>query len=323
MDRRTFLGTLAGGLLAAPLAAEAEQVSLLGWLHPNTLNSPVDSHITEAFRQGLRELGYVEGRNLRIEYRFAEGHFDRLPALAAELVSLRVDVIFAQSTKGALAAKKATGTIPIVGVAQDPVGLGLVRTLARPEGNFTGLTLMSPEPGAKRMQMLRELLPRLTNVAILVSPTTAASVLNEIETSAKRLALKVQTVEVGSPDNLEGAFSALMRPRPGALVIASDTIFFNNRQRLCELALKHRLPTMTQEKEHAEASCLIAYGTNIADLYRRAAIYVDKILKGAKPADLPVEQPTTFELVINLKTAKALGLTIPQSLLQRADQVIE
>ena len=329
MDRRTFLGTIAGSLLAAPLAAEAQtaaKVARIGWLGNSPAASP---HLDEAFRQGLRDLDYVEGRNVVIEYRWAEGKFERLPALAAELVALKVDVILAGTVLAAVAAKQAIRTIPIVFAAvADPLGSGLVTSLARPGGNVTGLSVLSPELVGKRLEQLKQALPGVSRVAVLWEPggggeRTDKDMLKRAEVAGQALGVRLQYVEARGPADFDRAFSDMTRAHAGALTVLPSPMFLNERRRLVDLAAKHRLPAGYPWREGADAGGLISYGPSLADLYRRAATYVDKILKGAKPGDLPIEQPTKFELVINLKTAKALGLTIPPSLLQRADQVIE
>ncbi len=280
----------------------------------------------EAFRQGLRDLGYIEGRNVAIEYRWAEGKEERLHALAADLVSLGVDIIVTQGTVPTLAARKATARIPIVmATAGDPVATGLVATLARPGGNITGLTQINPEISGKRLELLQQLLPQLTRVAVLwnTGNPVAGPEVKTTEAAARSLRLTIHTFGVEGPDGLQGAFSAMKRERPGALIILSDIMFFGQRRHIAEFAVQARLPTIAWTRELAESGVLMTYGPNTVDMHRRAALYVDKILKGARPPDLPIEQPIEFELMINLKTAKALGVTIPPSLLQRADQVIE
>ncbi len=328
MTRRAFLATLAGGLLAAPRIADAQQpgkVYRLGYLSAGsgTLSSPY----TTAFRQGLRELGWIESQNIVIEYRSAEGQYDRLPALAAELVRLKVDVIVGVPTPGALAAKNATRTIPIVGVSlTDPVGLGLIASLARPGGNVTGVSYsVGTDIFGKDLELLREVVPKVRRVAVLSNPDGPAQPLtiSNIKGAAQSLGLQLLLLEARGPGDFDGAFAAMTRERVGALLVVTDPVFIPHRARLVNLAAKNRLPSIFTQRADVEAGGLMSYGPNFADMYRRAAIYVDKILKGAKPADLPVEQPTKFELVINLKTAKALGLTIPPSLLQRADEVIQ
>jgi putative ABC transport system substrate-binding protein len=330
MERRRFIEVIAGGFVAAPLAAEAQQaakVARIGFLRSNLAANP---HLQEAFLQGLRDLGYVEGRNVVIEYRDAEGKLERLPALAAELVALKVDVIVTGGgTPTALAAKQATRTLPIVfASAPDPVTDGLVTSLARPGGNVTGLSNLSPELVGKRLEQLKQAVPGVSRVAVLWQPgvmgeRTEKDMPKAVEVAARALGVRPQFVEARGPADVDRAFSDMTRARAGALTVSGSAMFFNERRRLVDLAAKNRLPTVFPLKEYFDAGGLMAYGPNLPDLFRRAATYVDKILKGAKPGDLPVEQPTKFELVINLKTAKALGLTIPQSLLGRADQIIQ
>jgi len=329
MERRTFMAMLTGDLLASPLAAEAQQaakVARIGYLSPNLAASP---HLREAFIQGLRDLAYVEGRNLVIEYRDAEGKLERLPALAAELVALKVDVIVAPPTPAALAAKQATRTLPIVfAVAADPVTSGLVTGLARPGGNVTGLSIFAPELVGKCLEQLKQAVPGVSRVAVLWQPgalgeRTEKEMLKEAEVAARALGVRPQFVEARGPADLDRAFSDMTKARAGALTMLGSVMFFRERRRLVALAAQNRLPAVYPWREVVDAGGLMSYGANLADNLRRAATYVDKILKGAKPGDLPVEQPTKFELVINLKTAKALGLTIPQSVLGRADQVIQ
>jgi putative tryptophan/tyrosine transport system substrate-binding protein len=327
MNRRdTVVALLALG--AAPLAAEAQQaakIARIGYLSPNLAASP---HLREAFRQGLRDLGYVEGRNVVIEYRDAEGKLERLPTIAAELVALKVDVIVAPNTVGVLAAKQATKTIPIVfAVAADPVASGLVTSLARPGGNVTGLSILAPELVGKCLELLTQAVPGVSRVAVLWQPgglgeRTEKDMLKAADVAARALGVRLQFVEARGPEDFDRAFSDMTSARAGALTVLPSNMFNNERRRLVDLAAKNRLPTVFPYREGVDAGGLMAYGANLADLLRRAASYVDKILKGTKPTDLPVEQPTKFELVINLKTAKALGLTIPQSVLGRADEVI-
>ena len=328
MHRRTFLGTLAGSLLALPLTAEGQQaakIARIGFLSGSLAANP---HLPEAFRQGLRDLGYVEGRNVVIEYRDAEGQFDRFPALAADLVARKVDVIMATSTPSALAAKRATRSIPIVFAAADPVASGLVTSLARPGGNVTGLSILSLELVGKCLEQLKQAVPGVGRVAVLWQPgafgeRTERDTLKGAEVAARALGVRLQLVEARDPADFDRAFSDMTRPRSGALTVLPSTMLFIERRRLVDLAAKNRLPTVYPWREGVDAGGLMAYGPSIPDLYRRAATYVDKILKGAKAGDLPVEQPTKFDLVINMKTAKALGLTIPPSLLRRADEVIQ
>jgi len=328
MDRRdTVLALLALG--AAPLAAEAQQaakIARIGYLATNPATSP---HPREAFLQGLRDLGYVEGRNLVIEYRHAEGKVEQLPALAAELVALKVDVIVASGTLAALAAKQATSTLPIVfNPAGDPVGSGLVTSLARPGGNVTGLSAFAPELIGKRLELLKQAVPGVSRVAVLWQPgafgeRAEMDTLKRAEVAARDLGVPLQFVEARGPADFDRAFSDMTRARAGALTVLASNMFNSERRRLVDLAAKNRLPALYSARELVDAGGLMSYGANLADLNRRAATYVDRILKGTKPADLPVEQPTKFELIINLKTAKALGLTIPQSVLGRADEVIQ
>ena len=329
MERRAFISGLAAGLLAAPLAAEAQQaaeIARIGYLGTNRAANP---HLHEALRQGLRDLGYVEGRNLMIEYRDAEGKLERLPALAAELVALKLDVIVAPGTPQALAAKQTTKTIPIVfSAASNPVPDGLVTSLARPGGNVTGLATLSPELVGKGLEQLKQAAPGVSRVAVLWTPgglgeRTEKDMLKEADAAGRALGVRLQVVKARGPADLDKAFSDMARASADALTVLPSSMVLSERRRLVDLAAKNRLPALYAQREFVYAGGLMSYGPNVADLFRRAATYVDKILKGAKPADLPVEQPTKFELVINLKTAKALGLTIPRSLLQRADQVIE
>ncbi len=327
IERRAFIaGAL--GFLTAPLAAEAQQtrkiprVGVLGGQSPE--DSPAPPIL--ALRQGLRELGYVEGQNVAIEWRWAHGKLERFPDLAAELVKLKVDIIVAATVPGVQAAQKATRTIPIVmGFVSDPVAFGLVSSLARPGGNTTGLGVPTPEISGKRLQLLREVSPTVGRVAVLSDPSQPGiSVdLKGTEVAARALSVQLQVAEARSTGELDRAFAAIARERVAGIVVLPSTVLYASRVRIAQLAAKHRLPTSGWAREFPEAGCLMSYGANLPDVARRAAYFVDKILKGAKPADLPVEQPTKFELVINLKTAKALGLTIPPSLLQRADEIIQ
>ena len=279
-----------------------------------------------AFREGLNELGYIEGQNIHIEYRFAGGSIERLAEFAAELVNLKVDVIVAGSTQSIDAAKRATKTIPIVfPVTFDPVESGFVASLARPGGNLTGLSTVNPDAAAKRVELIQEVMPRISRLAVLRNPTNSGSrfPLKETEAGAKRLGIRLQILEARSPDDLEGAFRAATKEQANALIVLADALFFAQRGRLGNLAIKHRLPSMFDDAQSVEVGGLISYGASLTDLFRRAAGYVDKILKGAKPADLPVEQPMKFELVINLKTANQIGLVVPPNVLARADRVIK
>jgi ABC-type uncharacterized transport system substrate-binding protein len=329
MDRRTFLYGLTLEALAAPGASEARQaarIARIGFLATNLTANP---HLPEAFRQGLHDLGYVEGRDVLVEYRDAEGKLDRLPALAAELVALRVDVIVAPNTPAARAAKQATSSLPIVFIGVgEPVTSGLVTSLARPGGNVTGLSVLSPELVGKWLELLKGAVPGVSRVAALWQPgamddRTEKDMFKGAEVAARNLGVRLQFVQARGPADFDRAFSDMASARAGALTVRPAPMFMSERRRLVDLAAKNRLPAVYPWREFADAGGLMAYGPNLADLYRRAASYVDKVLKGAKAGDLPVEQPTKFELVINLKTAKALGLAIPPSLLARADEVIQ
>jgi putative ABC transport system substrate-binding protein len=276
--------------------------------------------------EDLRELGWVEGENVVFERRFAENRLERLPELAADLVGLKVDVIVAGGTLAPLAAKRATSTIPIVMTdAGDPLGSGLVATLARPGGNVTGMSLMAPDLGGKRLELLKELLPGLARVAVLWNAANpySANVFKETQGAGPVLGIEVQSLEVRGPDDLDGAFDAARKQRPDAMIAVEDPLTFTHRKRIADFEIEQQLPSLSGLKDFVAAGGLMSYGANLADLYRRAVGYVDKILKGAKPADLPVQQPTEFDLVINLQTAKALGITIPPTLLARANEVIE
>jgi putative ABC transport system substrate-binding protein len=305
-------------------AQQAKKVPRIGFLGATSLSG--ESARIEAFRQGLRELGYVEDKNIVIEYRWAEGKFDRLPALAAELVRLKVDVIVTGGATSTRAAKELTIAIPIV-MAQvhDPIGTGFVASLARPGGNITGLSTLAPEISGKRVELFKEIIPRLSRIAVLGTSTNNpgnAQSLKETEVAAAGFGVQVQYLDVPSPKDIEIAFRAATRGRADALLLLGSPVFQAQRKQIVELALKRRVPAMYPNPEFVGDGGLMNYGVSITDLHRRAATYVDKILKGAKPADLPVEQPTKFELVINLKTAKQIGLTIPPNVLARADRVI-
>jgi len=329
VQRRQFL-IAAGALLATPLAADGQQaakVARIGHLSPNLAAGP---HLRDAFLQGLRDLGYVEGRNVVIEYRDAEGKLERLPALAAELVALNVDVILADGgTLGPRVAMQATTTIPIVFTsAADPVGSGLVTSLARPGGNVTGLSALGPELVGKRLELLKQAVPGIDRVAVLRGSSTLGErvlkdMLEAADVAARALGVQPQFIEARGPDEFARAFSAMTSARAGALTVLPSNMFVRERRRLVDLAAKNRLPAVYTSREFVDAGGLMSYGAHQPDLFRRAATYVDKILKGAKPGDLPIEQPTKFELVINLKTAKDLGLTIPPSVLARADDLIQ
>jgi putative tryptophan/tyrosine transport system substrate-binding protein len=320
--------TLTLSLLAAPLAADAQQAGKVPRIGFLGVTSPSDrpSHL-DAFRQRLRELGWVEGQNIVIDYRYAEGRVDRLPDLAAELVRLKVDLIVASAgTQAATAAKNATETIPIVMIyVRDPVGTGLIASLARPGGNVTGVSGSAGlELFAKQLELLKETVPKIRRVAILSNPDNAYHQLaiREVNVAARSLGVQLQLLEARGPNEFDGAFAAMAKERVGALLVLSDAIFGSHRTRLADLAARSRLPAAFGVRDDVEAGGLMSYGPSILDSYRQAATYVDKILKGAKPADLPVEQPMKFELVLNLKTAEALGLTIPPLILFQADEVI-
>jgi putative ABC transport system substrate-binding protein len=326
MDRRAFLAVAAAsGLIAMPAGARAQQAGKAHRIGFLSLQSGLTS-TTEAFRQGLRELGYLEGRNLIIEYRWAARKEERLPELAADLVRLKVEVIVTAAAPTVEAARRATSTIPIVMAAvADPVGSGLVASLARPGGNVTGLTALSTELAGKRLQLARELVPKASRVAVLAYHGTSATrlFLEQMRAAAQQIGVQLVVQEVKEADDLPGAFTAMQHERSQALIVQITPFSADNAKRIVELAAQHHLPAMYDVRSFVDAGGLVSYGPSLPEMFRRAAFYVDKILKGAKPADLPVEQPTTFELVINLKTAKALGLTLPQSLLGRADQVIQ
>ena len=327
MDRRTFVSTAAGALLvrAFPAGAQpAAKIPRIGVLHPG--NSVTSSQLAAAFTQGLRERGYVEGQNIVVERRFGDGRTERISEIAAELVRLKLDVIVTSTDVAIAAVKQQTRIIPIVMAnSTDPVGTGFVASLARPGGNVTGLTGISPDLNAKRLELLKEAIPGLSRVAIMWNPDDRGAVLDykEEESAARTLRLQLQSVEVSRADDFDPALSALTTGRAEALIVVGSAFAFANRSHIASLAEKHRLPSMYGQREFADAGGLMAYGPNLADAWRRTATYVDRILKGAKPGDLSVEQPTKFELVINLKTAKALGLTIPQSMLLRVDEVIQ
>ena len=332
MRRREFIKLVGGAAAAWPLSVNAQpsaKIPRIGLMVTGSLQSPEARVQLDAFRQGLRQLGYTEGRNIAIEYRGADGRIERFPNLAAELVRLEVDLIFAANTRAALAARQATSTIPIVSaVMGDPVEDGLVASLAQPGGSVTGLTFLAPELTAKRMQLLKDALPNVSRVAALWHPgaygeRTMDDMLKATESAARTLGVQLHLIEVRAAGELERAFSTMMKERAEALFLFPTPMLFLARRRIIELAATNRLPSVSQAREFVELGGLIAYGANINDLFRRSTVYVDKILKGAKPADLPVEQPTRFELVINLKTAKTLGIDLPLGLMIRADEMIE
>ena len=326
--RRKIVIAIGAGALA-PLASFAQQqgkVWRVGFLSQRHMEFVDADYYYGPFTQGMRELGYVEGRNLVIEWRSAEGEIERLPELAAELVRLKVDVLAAAGTPASLAAQKATTAIPIVMIGVgDPVGSGLVKNLARPGGNSTGNANINTDLSPKRLEILRGMVPKVIRVAVLVNPSNAASTaaLRNVQAAAQKVGVKMQTVEASMPQEIAKGFAMMARQNAGALIVFADALINQQKTQIVELAAKHRLPSIASYGEYVEAGGLMSYGPNLRDPYRRAATYVDKILKGANPGDLPVEQPTKFELFINRKTANALGLKIPNSLLAQTTKVIE
>jgi putative ABC transport system substrate-binding protein len=327
--RRKLLVALGASALAAPLASFAQQqgkVWRVGFLTPRSRPDTLDSGIFGAFRRGMRELGYVEGKSLMIEWRFADGTSERLSGLAAELVKLKVDVIVGAGPAATSAAQKATATIPtVMGSVGDPVGSGFVKSLAHPGGNITGISNLNVDVSPKLLEMLLSMVPKLSRVTVLINPDnpTNVMILKSVQAVAQERNVKILPALARTPQEIENAFAVMTQQNAGTVIVGRDAIFNQQARQIAQLAAKHRLPSIAAIREYAEAGGLMSYGANNADLYRRAATYVDKIFKGAKPADLPVEQPTTFELIINRRTAKALGLTVPQELLLRADKVIE
>jgi putative ABC transport system substrate-binding protein len=320
-SRRTFLAAFAGGILAVPLAAKAQpagKVYRIGWLAAGPIPDNLD-----AFRSGLRALGYLNGHNVVIEPRYAVGQNKSLAVAAAEVVRTNPDLIVTDGNAAAAAVKPMAGSIPVVFVSGDPVGLGLVPSLSRTGGNLTGFAIVSTELNVKRLELLREAFPRLARIGLLYEARQTMTMIPPIEVGARSLGLSLTRLEVRDADEIEPAFALALRERVDTVMPLSSALFDAEKQRLVSLAAKHRLPTMYEHRAFPQVGGLMSYGPDIHDVFRRAAGYVDKILKGARPQDLPVEQPTKFELVINLKTAKALALTIPQTLLLRADQVIE
>ena len=326
MDRRAFLAmAAAGGLIAMPAVARAQQAGKVHRIGFLSLQSGLTS-TTDAFPQGLGELGYVEGRNLIIEYRRAAQKEERLPELAAELVRLKVEVIVTAAAPTIEAARRATSTIPIVMAAvADPVGSGLVTSLARPGGNVTGLTALSTDLAGKRLQLVREVVPKATRVAVLAYHGTSATrlFLEQMRAAAQQMGVQLVVQEVNEAGGLPGAFTTMQRERAQALIVQVTPFSADNAKRIVELAAQHRLPAMYDVRSFVDAGGLVSYGPSLPEMFHRAAFYVDRILKGAKPADLPIEQPTKFELVINMKAAKALALVIPPAILGRADEVIQ
>ena len=325
IDRRTFVATSAIGILAVPLAAEAQTAGKVYRIGLLVHGGPAVAGLVQVFRHSLQDLGYVEGRNLLLEVRLVERH-ELLPAAAAELIRLSVNVIAAGTTLPGLAAKRATSTIPIVLVASaDPVHAGLVASLAHPGGNITGNAALTPELSGKQLELLTEAIPRLARVTVLWNSANPANtpVMRETEIVTTKLGIRLDLVDLRASELIEEALAAIVRHQPDALLVMPESVFFVHATRLADFGVSHRLPTIALVREFTRAGSLMSYGPNVPDLVRRSAAYIDKILKGKNPADLPIEQPTKFELVINMKTAKALGLTIPQSLLLRADEIIQ
>ena len=324
--RRHVLLALAASALAAPFGAEAQKVPVIGYMSPVVPQNNSDPRF-EAFRAGMRELGYVEGKNYRLEVRWGEGKLERMPAIAAELVKLKVDVILAATSPSVLAARQATKTIPIVmPVSSDPVSDGLVASLARPGGNITGLSLMAPELGKKRMQLLKDVLAKQSRaIAVIWNPAYKGmnARFQDAQRTGSTIGMDVRSLEVSDPRQMEAAFDAVSRQRPDGLLLLADPLTLSMRARIIEFAREEKLPAIYETRDFVEAGGLMSYGPNIHEQYRRAAVYVDRILKGAKPADMPIEQPVKLELLVNLRTARALGITIPPSILATADQVID
>jgi putative ABC transport system substrate-binding protein len=322
----SFAAVLLFSTLLAAGAQQAGEVPRVGYINPGYSSDPIRVRRLAAFREGLRELGYVEGRNIALELRWAEGRYDRYPTLAADLVRLKVHVIVVIGGAATRAAKQVTGAIPIVmSLVTDPVESGLVGSLARPGGNVTGTSIMAPDVAGKQFELLKQVLPGMSRVALLWNPANpgGAIQLREAEAAARAAGVRLQALEARDSQEIDSAFAAMRRERADALVVLADAILYNQRKQIAELAAKSRLPSASALREYVEAGGLIAYSADFVAMVRRSATFVDKILNGAKPADLPVEQPTKFDLIVNLKTAKAFGLTIPSALLLRADQVIE
>ena len=324
MQRREFIAFL-GVATAWPLAASAQpKIVRIGFMGNST--AALEANLVDAFREGLHELGYEEGRNIVIEYRWADGKYDQFPTLVAELIAAKVDVIVTAGTPAALAVKKATTTVPLVMVAVgDPVGTGLVPSLARPGGNLTGLSSVAPDLEGKRLQLLREIVPALSHVAMFVNSLNPfhVSSMQQARAAAQAMGIKLQIHDIQKSEDLDDTFAALRKERPDALLILADRVFLHNRQRIVDFTKEQRLPNVNAYKELVEVGGLMSYGPSYEDMHKRAAIYVDKILKGTKPAALPIEQPSKFTFIVNLKAAKELGVTIPSQMLGLADQLIE
>jgi putative ABC transport system substrate-binding protein len=325
LGRREFITLISGAAVMWPLRGRGQsKIPRVGFMGNST--AALEANLVGSFRDGLRELGYEEGRNIVIEYRWADGKYERFPTLVAELIAAKVDVIVTAGTPAALAVKKATTTVPLVMVAVgDPVGTGLVPSLSRPGGNLTGLSSIAPDLEGKRLDLLREIVPTLSNVAMFfnsLNPFHVAS-MQQAGTAAKAMGIKLQQHDIRKSEDLDGAFAAVRKERPDALLILADRVFLHNRQRMIDFTEEQHLPNVNAYMELVEAGGLMSYGPSYEDMHKRAAIYVNKIIKGAKPADLPIEQPSKFTFVINLKAAKALGVTMPPSLITLADKVIE
>jgi putative ABC transport system substrate-binding protein len=327
MRRREFITLLGGGAAAWPLAVRAQQsasVRRVGFMGNST--ETLEANLVGPFREELRELGYQEGRNVIVEYRWAEGRYERFPALIAELLAAKVDVIVTAGTPAAIAVKKATTTVPVVMVAVgDPVGTGLVPSLARPGGNLTGLSSIAPDLEGKRLELLREVVPKLAHVGVFFNPANLFHTVSmrNARTAAKALGIGLLPLTVRVSQDLDGAFATILKEKPDALLVLADRVYLHERKRMMDFALQHRLPNANAHKEMVDAGGLMSYGPSYEDMHRRAADYVDKILKGARPGDLPIQQPTKFDLKVNLKAAKALGIDVPPALVARADEVIE
>ena len=325
MKRREFIALLGSAAAALPLPAAAQpKIPRIGFMGNST--AALEANLLDAFREGLRELGYEEGRNIVIEYRWANGAYDYFPVLVAELIAAKVDAIVTAGTPAALAVKNATTNVPLVMVAVgDPIGTGLVPSLARPGGNLTGLSSIAPDLEGKRLQLLREVAPALSHVAMFINSLNPfhISSMEQARAAAQAMGIKLQLHDIRKSEDLDDAFTAIRKERPDALLILADRVFLHNRERIVDFANEQRLPNVSAYKELVEVGGLMSYGPSYEDMHKRAAIYVDKILKGAKPADLPIEQPSKFTFIVNLKAAKTLGVTVPSQLLGLVDQLIE